>query len=80
MRLASSCWHYASRCGSQRPAFLVGERVSVADVALFAYTHRGEECGLDLAMFPAVVHWIERIQALPRFVAMVPPLELKLVD
>jgi glutathione S-transferase len=60
--------------------FLVGDRVSVADLALFAYTHRGEECGLDLAEFPAVGRWIERIQALPGFVAMQPPSELKLVD
>jgi len=59
--------------------FLVGDRVSVADLALFAYTHRGEECGLDLATFPAVERWIQRIQALPRFVAMRPPTERKLV-
>jgi glutathione S-transferase len=60
--------------------FMHGERVTVADIALFAYTHRGAECGLDLSEFPAVVRWIERVQALPRFMAMVPPTELKLIS
>lgn len=60
--------------------FMPGDRVTVADIALFAYTHRGDECGLDLSKFPAVASWIERIQALPRFVAMQPPSELTLVN
>ncbi len=60
--------------------FLHGETPTVADIALFAYTHRGEECGIDLGDFPAVQRWIERVQCLPRFTPMRPPAELKLVD
>ena len=60
--------------------FMHGDRVTLADIALFAYTHRGQECGLDLRQFPAVERWIERFQALPRFIAMQPPSELKLID
>jgi len=60
--------------------FLHGDQVTLADIALFAYTHRGDECGIDLAPFPAVRGWIERIQAQPRFVPMRPPSELTLID
>lgn len=60
--------------------FMHGDEVTVADISLFAYTHRGEECGLDLREFPAVREWIARIQALPGFLAMQPPSELKLID
>ncbi len=60
--------------------FIHGERITIADIALFAYTHRGEECGIDLSEFPAVRRWIERIQELPRFVEMSPPEQLKLID
>jgi len=60
--------------------FLHGPRITIADLALFAYTHRGDECGIDLGQFPAVQRWIERIIALPGFVPMQPPAELKLVD
>ena len=59
--------------------FLHGDRITVADIALFAYTHRGDECGIDLADFPAVVRWIEQVQALPGFIPMKPPTELKLI-
>jgi glutathione S-transferase len=62
-----------------RSPFMHGDHLTVADIALFAYTHRGEECGLDLRQFPAVERWIERVCALPRFIAMQPPTELRLV-
>ncbi|MGN6271065.1 MAG: glutathione S-transferase family protein [Sphingomonas sp.] len=50
--------------------WLVGERASLADIALYAYTHVAEEGGFDLTLYPAIGAWIERIEALPRFVAM----------
>jgi glutathione S-transferase len=50
--------------------WLVGERASLADIALYAYTHVAEEGGYDLTLYPAIGAWIERIEALPRFVAM----------
>jgi glutathione S-transferase len=49
-------------------AFFVGERFTIADIALFAYTHVAGEGGFELASHPHVQRWIARIEALPRFV------------
>ena len=38
---------------------------TVADLALFAYTHVAEEGGFDLAPFAAVRAWLDRIAAMP---------------
>ena len=46
--------------------WLVGEAVSLADVALYAYTHTaGRRGGFDMARFPAVGAWLDRVAALP---------------
>lgn len=45
--------------------FFVAGRLTLADVALFAYTHVAEEGGFDLANRPAIRAWITRISALP---------------
>jgi len=50
--------------------FLTGDRYSIADIALFAYTHVAEEGGFSLGDFPAITAWIERIRERPHFVAM----------
>lgn len=50
--------------------WFVGAGVTLADIALFAYTHVCEAGGFRLHDYPAVCAWIERMQALPRFVAM----------
>jgi len=41
--------------------FFVGGSYSIADIALYAYTHVAGEGGFDLAGFPAVRAWIERV-------------------
>jgi glutathione S-transferase len=46
------------------------EACSIADVTLFAYTHVAHEGGYDLAPFPAVRAWIERVRATDGFVPM----------
>ena len=43
--------------------FLVGEALSLADVALVAYTRLAPEGGFDLAPYPAVRAWIARVEA-----------------
>lgn len=48
--------------------FLVGEAYSVADIALFAYTHVAADGGFDLSRFPAICAWIERVRAEAGFV------------
>lgn len=51
--------------------FFVGPTVTLADIALFAYTHVCEEGGcFHLADYPAVCAWIARIEALDGFLAM----------
>jgi glutathione S-transferase len=50
--------------------FFVGEVYSIADIALYAYTHAAGEGGFDLARYPAVAAWIARVEAQPRFVRM----------
>lgn len=50
--------------------WLVGERATIADIALYGYTHVADEAGLDLAPYPGILAWLERIAALPRHVPM----------
>lgn len=45
--------------------WLVGDGPTVADLALFAYTHRADEGGFDLAGWPGVEAWVRRVAALP---------------
>ena len=42
-----------------------GEVPTVADLALFAYTHRADEGGFDLARWPGVLAWVSRVGAMP---------------
>ena len=45
--------------------FFLGNRYSVADIALYAYTHVAHEGGFDLEGFPAVRAWLKRVAAQP---------------
>jgi glutathione S-transferase len=50
--------------------FLVGDGVTIADLALYAYTHVADEAGFELGRYPAIEAWLERIRALPGYVAI----------
>jgi glutathione S-transferase len=50
-----------------RRTFLVGERYTIADMAVYAYAAHAEEAGLDPAPYPAFRAWISRIEAQPGF-------------
>lgn len=52
----------------QQTDFFVGSRYTIADIALFAYTHVAHEGGFDLAPFPAIQAWIQRVQSQPRHI------------
>ena len=43
--------------------YLVGERLSLADIALVAYTRVAHEGGFDLSLYPAVKAWVGRVEA-----------------
>ena len=45
--------------------FLVADRYTIADVALYAYTHVADEGGFDLAGYPGVRAWLERVAGQP---------------
>jgi glutathione S-transferase len=50
--------------------FFVGDRLSLADIALYAYTHVAEDGGFDLDRYPAVTAWIARIASAPGYVPL----------
>jgi glutathione S-transferase len=54
----------------QRTSYLVGEVFSIADIALYAYTHVADEGGFDLAPYPAIRDWLARVASHPRYVGM----------
>ena len=51
-------------------AYLCGDDVTLADLALFPYTHLAEEGGFALRPYRNVRAWISRIEALPNFAPM----------
>jgi len=56
--------------------FFVADSYSIADIALYAYTHAAEDGGFRLGEYPAIRKWIGRVEAQARFVRMpsaVPP-------
>jgi glutathione S-transferase len=48
--------------------FFVGGGPTVADLALYAYTHVAHEGGFEMVRFAAIGAWLERIRALPGYV------------
>ena len=56
----------------QRNDYFVGQRYSIADIALYAYTHRAEEGDHDLAPYPALRAWLDRVATQPGHIKMLP--------
>ncbi|MBL8577050.1 MAG: glutathione S-transferase family protein [Mesorhizobium sp.] len=50
--------------------FFAGGALSVADIALYAYTHVAAEGGFDLSRYPAVAAWLGRVENDPGHVPM----------
>lgn len=50
--------------------FFVADRYTIADIALYAYTHVAHEGGFDLSRFPALRAWLERVAAQARHIPM----------
>lgn len=50
--------------------WFAGARPTLADIALYAYTHKAEEAGFGLGDYPAIGRWLERVAAQPGFVTM----------
>jgi glutathione S-transferase len=50
--------------------YLVGERYSIADIALYAYTHVAHDATLDLQPYPALRAWLARVADHPRHIPL----------
>jgi glutathione S-transferase len=50
--------------------WFVGDSMSLADIALYSYTHCADEGGFDLEPYPAVRAWVERVASQPGHVPM----------
>jgi len=50
--------------------WFVGTRMTIADIALYAYTHVAHQGGFSLEAYPAIRNWIARIEAEPLYVPM----------
>src|SRR5882672_11459359 len=50
--------------------YFVADRFTIADIALYAYTHLADQCDFDLKRFPAVRDWLGRVTEEPGYVAM----------
>ncbi|WP_066381472.1 MULTISPECIES: glutathione S-transferase family protein [unclassified Anabaena] len=51
-------------------SFFVDERYTIADIALFAYTHVADEGGFDLTQFSAIQAWLERVKGQPGYISI----------
>lgn len=54
--------------------FLVDNKLSTADISLYAYTHVADEGGFNLQQYPAIQQWLVRIENLPKYTPMQNPL------
>lgn len=50
--------------------YFVGDRFTIADIALYAYTHVADEGGFSLDAYPAINRWLARIAAHPKHLTM----------
>ena len=51
-------------------SYFVGERYTIADIALYGYTHVAEDGGIELKPYPALRAWLERIATQPGYVGL----------
>jgi glutathione S-transferase len=47
--------------------FLVDGRYTVADIALYGYTHVAHEAGIDMSVYPAIAPWLARVEETDAF-------------
>ncbi|MGZ3360403.1 MAG: glutathione binding-like protein, partial [Xanthobacteraceae bacterium] len=50
--------------------YFAAGQLTVADIAVYGYTHVADRCDYDLGAFPAIRTWLRRVEQTPGFVAM----------
>ena len=53
-----------------RHRFFVADHFTIADIALYAYTHVADQCDFDLSRFPAIGAWLARVAEEPGYIPM----------
>lgn len=54
----------------RQKSFFVGEQYTIADIALYAYTHVAREGRFELDRYPSILKWIDRVATTPRYVPL----------
>jgi len=54
----------------EKADWFTGGQYSIADIALYAYTHVAGDGGFDLARYPAITAWMKRIEAQPNYIPL----------
>ena len=54
----------------EREPFFAAGRYTVADIALYAYTHCAADGGFELSAYPAIGRWLQRVRSQPRHVPL----------
>ena len=60
----------ALELGLEARDWLAGDGMTVADIALYAYTHCADEGGFSLDAYPAIRSWVDRVAEQPGHVLM----------
>jgi len=50
--------------------YFAADQLTVADIALYGYTHIADRCDFDLSTFPAIRDWLKRVAATEGFISM----------
>lgn len=50
--------------------FFVGERYTIADIALYSYSHTADEGGFNMSQFPHIKAWCDRVASQPNYIAI----------
>lgn len=50
--------------------WFAGDTYSIADIALYAYTHVAGEGGFELERYPALCKWLKRVEAQPKYIPL----------
>ena len=51
----------------EQQAWLAGEQITIADIAVYPYVALAPEGRIDLQLYPAILNWIRKIQAIPGY-------------
>ncbi|MCX7309614.1 MAG: glutathione binding-like protein, partial [Afipia sp.] len=51
--------------------YFAAGHLTVADIAMYGYTHVANQCDFDLSGYPSVRKWLKRVEQEPRFVSMI---------